>query len=117
MKNWHQSEEGKLSERETKRKRREIISQLPHTFTEEEWQQCLEHFNHSCAYCGSKKNIQRDHFISVFNFGYYTKDNMVVACGFCNPSKGDRDFFEWYSKQDFYEKEREEKILNYLGRA
>ena len=80
-------------------RRKEIMEQLPYTFTEEEWQQCLEYFDYSCAYCGSKKNIQQDHFVSIMNDGPYTKNNMVVACGFCNPSKSDSNFFEWYPKQ------------------
>jgi cytochrome c553 len=115
MEVWRKSKEGKLSERKSKKRRREIMSQLPYTFTKKEWQECLDHFDHACAYCGSTENIQRDHFISVFNYGPYTKDNMIVACGFCNPSKCDNDFFKWYPKQEFYSKERENKILKYLG--
>jgi hypothetical protein len=111
---WKQSERGRLLDVWQHQRRKEIMEQLPYTFTEEEWQDCLKYFNYSCAYCGSKKNIQQDHFISIMNDGPYTKDNMVVACGFCNPSKSDSDFFEWYPKQKFYNQEREKMILEYL---
>jgi 5-methylcytosine-specific restriction endonuclease McrA len=101
--------------KEVKRRRKEAMSKLPNTFTNEEWQECLKYFNHTCAYCGNKEKLQRDHFVSAMHGGPFTKENVVCACSICNLRKGDRDFFEWYPKQDFYSKKREEKILRYLG--
>jgi hypothetical protein len=115
IKNYRQSEEGRLKDRLQHKRRKELMEQLPNTFTNEERNQCFKYFDYSCAYCGSKNKIQEDHFISIMNDGPYTKNNIIVACGFCNPSKGDSDFFEWYPKQSFYSKEREDKILSYLG--
>lgn len=115
MENYRKSEEGRIADKLQHKKKREKMNQLPYTLTEDEWIQCLEHFNYSCAYCGSVSNIQKDHFVSIFNDGSYSKDNILPACGFCNPSKGDSDFFNWYPKQEFYNKEREEKILKYLS--
>jgi hypothetical protein len=112
---YYNSPAGKLSEKQAKKKRREIMKQLPNTFTKEEWDQCKEYFNHSCAYCESTNKIQKDHFVSVLNYGPTTKENIVVACNKCNPSKGDFDFFQWYPGQLFYSQEREEKIIKYLG--
>jgi hypothetical protein len=114
---WYNSPAGKLSEKEAKKKRREIMKQLPNTFTKEEWEQCKEYFNYQCVYCGNenKEKFQRDHFISVLNYGPFTKENIVCSCPRCNSSKGDFDFFQWYPGQLFYSKEREEKILTYLG--
>lgn len=113
--NWRKSQKGKLSQSISRKKKRLIKKQVESTFTEEQWQECLEHFNYSCAYCGSTNKLQQDHFIPIIKYGPYTKENMVVACGFCNPSKGDSDFYDWYPKQKFYSKERENKILEYLG--
>jgi 5-methylcytosine-specific restriction endonuclease McrA len=115
--NYYKSNKHKLVEKLTKAKRREAMSKLPNTFTKEEWEECLEYFNHECAYCGNKEKLQRDHFVSALKGGPFTKDNVVAACSICNLRKGDKDFFEWYPKQDFYDEIREEKILNYIRRT
>lgn len=88
---------------------------LPSTFTAEQWEKCKEHFNHSCAYCGSKSILEQDHFIPLSKGGEYTKDNIVPACEKCNPSKSNKDFEDWYIEQLFYSNARERKILKYLG--
>ena len=104
--------------------RRARIKELEATFTEYDWEVALNHFNKSCAYCGVKQEthikhknqrLHQDHFIPLSKGGTYTVDNIVPACGNCNPSKGDRDFFEWYPQKDFYNKDREDKIINYLN--
>jgi 5-methylcytosine-specific restriction endonuclease McrA len=98
-----------------KAKRKEAMSQLPYNFTDEQWQECKEYFNNRCAYCGKEEKLQREHFVSALKGGPFTKENIVPACSICNLKKGDRDFFEWYSEQDFYSEQRENKILDYLG--
>jgi 5-methylcytosine-specific restriction endonuclease McrA len=105
----------KAWEKITKKRRREAMSKLPNNFTKEEWQECLEYFNHVCAYCNNTEKLQRDHFVSALKNGPFTKENIVPACPVCNLRKGDKDFFKWYPKQTFYNKEKEEKILKHLG--
>jgi len=105
-------------------KKRAKIRNLEHSLTTKQWRQCLKHFNNSCAYCGltDKENMQKyekaleqDHFIPIANNGEYTINNIIPACRGCNASKRDRDFFEWYPQQEYYSKERENKILKHLN--
>lgn len=88
---------------------------LPHTLTEDEWNNALKKFNYKCAYCGKKVVLQKDHFIPVSKDGGYTVENIVPSCGSCNSSKNNQDFFEWYPTYKFYNKNREVRILKYLG--
>lgn len=99
-----------------KRHRRDArIRELPYTLTIEEWNENLEHFDNACSYCGSKENIEKEHFIALTKGGGYTKENIIPACRPCNSSKNNSCFFEWYPKQDHYCEEREIKITNYLN--
>ena len=101
--------------RDYSRERNEKMMSLPHTLTEEEWQDTLKEFNYECAYCGEKSDLEKDHFVPVSKDGGYTIDNIVPSCMNCNRSKYNYDFFDWYFNQDFYNEEREIHILKYLG--
>ena len=91
------------------------------TMTDEEWLECQNYFkdengNLRCAYCNKVIEVATvEHFIPIAKGGTLTKENVLPACLSCNTSKQDKDFFEWYPQQEFYSKEREEKILEYLG--
>jgi 5-methylcytosine-specific restriction endonuclease McrA len=100
---------------EGNKRRREMIKSLPNTLTKEQWKEKLEIFNHSCAYCGKVKKLCEEHFISVFNQGGRTYDNMIPACISCNSSKGENDFFDWYPTYKHYDKDRFDFILKHLG--
>lgn len=96
-------------------RRKSLKRKLPSTFTDKQWEKCKKYFDGKCAYCGNGTDkLEQDHFIALSNNGEYTKNNIVPACRFCNTSKKNKDFFEWYSQQEFYSKEREKKILKYL---
>jgi 5-methylcytosine-specific restriction endonuclease McrA len=99
---------------EIRQRRRSRKKNVEHNFSWEEWENCIEHFQHKCAYCGKKKKLQQDHFIPLNNGGEYTTNNIVPACKSCNSGKCDRDFFEWYPTKEFYSKKREKFILDYL---
>lgn len=115
QKKWTQSDRGnKLSRLKTNayraRKRK-----LPNDFTPQQWEECIQHFDNGCAYCGEKSELlEQEHFIPVSKGGAFTKNNIVIACRTCNASKTDRDFFEWYPEQPYYSQSREMKILQYL---
>lgn len=96
-------------------KRNQKMMDLPHTLTDEEWNNTLKEFEYKCAYCGNQSYLEKDHFIPVSKDGEYTINNILPACKRCNQSKYTYDFFEWYINQDFYDKNREMHILNYLG--
>lgn len=98
-----------------KNKRDAMKRSLLNTFTKNDWNYCLAHFDYSCAYCGErKKSFHQDHFIPISKGGEYTKYNIVPTCETCNIRKSDRDFKEWYTEQDFYDPKREERVLKYL---
>jgi len=96
-------------------KQRAFKKYLQATFTIENWEICKTYFNNKCAYCGKETELQQEHFIPLSKNGEYTKNNIIPTCAFCNNSKHSKDFFEWYLKQQFYSKERENKILSYLA--
>jgi len=89
--------------------------ELPHTFTFKHWENAKQHFNNLCAYCGQEEPLTQDHFIALKGGGEYSINNIVPVCRRCNCSKNAQDFFTWYPKQSFYSKQREQKILKYLG--
>jgi len=92
-------------------KKKELLS----TLTLEQWQEIKVFFNFKCVYCGKEKPLEQDHFIPLSKDGEYTKTNIVPACKSCNCSKYNLDFFEWYPRQLFYNKKREQKILKFLN--
>jgi 5-methylcytosine-specific restriction endonuclease McrA len=96
-------------------KREALKRRLLADFNAEEWELCKKVFNNKCCYCNKKAELTQDHFIPLSKGGEYTKSNIVPACASCNSSKNKKDFFEWYPQQEFYDKKREQKILNYLN--
>jgi len=113
MKEWRKSNPDKLQVNRVKR--RTLKRGLPSTFTVNDWHKCKEHFNGKCAYCGYEGALSQDHFIALSKGGEYTKNNIIPVCGNCNTRKNNKNFFEWYPKQEFYSKKREQKILKYLN--
>jgi hypothetical protein len=53
----------------------------------------------SCHYCGDGSNLSLDHLIPQFVNGEHSANNLVVACRFCNSSKGSLDFLVWMAKK------------------
>ncbi len=98
-----------------KQKRRALKFNLPSTLTVDQWNETKEYFNNRCAYCGKEKSLAQEHFVPLSKGGEYTHNNIIPACRSCNSSKNNKDFFEWYPQQPYYSKEREQKILDFLG--
>lgn len=110
--------------RQSVQRRRSKVKKLPYTLTIEEWNDIKSHFNNSCAYCGMteekhmekfNERLHQEHFVALSNGGEYTRNNIIPSCKSCNSSKCDKDFFEWYFKQEYYSKNRERKILKFLN--
>lgn len=89
--------------------------QLQATLTISQWKAAKEHFDNKCAYCGKDGPLHQDHFIALSRLGEYSFNNIIPACPYCNQSKNDHSFFDWYPKQTFYSKRREAKILKFLN--
>lgn len=129
-KKWRASSNGQLWRKENKKAlnirgqiRRAKKRELPHTLTIKQWEETKEHFNDSCAYCGvtesEHKNqfeqvLHQEHIIPLSGGGGYTKDNIIPSCHKCNSSKGDSNLKDWYQSKNYYDKEKEDKILNFI---
>jgi hypothetical protein len=109
----YQKENPEVSVRES-HKRRAMKKQLPCTLTANQWQKIKYHFDNVCAYCGKKAKLTQEHFIPISKGGGYTKDNIIPACISCNCSKQDTYFYQWYPSHEHYNKQREQKIYDYL---
>lgn len=85
-------------------------------FSKSDWDECLAHFNNSCAYCGKpSKILQVEHVTPLSRNGSHTKTNIVPACKKCNRDKFTKTLDEWYPYQKFHSKEREMKMHQWLG--
>jgi 5-methylcytosine-specific restriction endonuclease McrA len=79
------------------RSRRTQVKSLPTTLTIQQWRECLDYWEHSCAYCGSTKHIEMDHFVPVTSpkcLGTVA-NNIIPACKSCNSSKQNKDALTW----------------------
>jgi hypothetical protein len=119
---YRQTEQGKKAGRMGSQRRLARVRSLPATFTNEQWEDCKNHFGNACCYCGEREEdneqgfvLEQDHFIALNNKGPYTKENVVSSCKSCNISKYDHFFFNWYRTRPYYSLERENRILEYLN--
>jgi 5-methylcytosine-specific restriction endonuclease McrA len=83
-------------------------------FTHDQWVGVKRVFDNKCAYCGNDSKLSQEHFVPLSKGGDYSISNIIPACTNCNSSKGNKNFFEWYPLQEFYNKNREGKILTHL---
>lgn len=65
--------------------------------TSKQWQEILEVFSHSCAYCLCQATAI-DHLTPIFLGGKDEPDNVVPACKRCNSSKGKKPLLQWLLK-------------------
>ncbi len=93
-------------------RRRAKINNLPNTFTSQDWQRCLEYFNHRCAACGKPQGlwhvIAADHWYPLSSptcLGTVPL-NIIPLCharkdgaGGCNNLKLDKDPETWLIEQ------------------
>ena len=87
---------------------------LKSTLTTNQWQQCLSHFKHQCAYCDCTEKLEQEHVIPVSKGGHYTADNIIPACRSCNASKNNKSLEEWYVNHQSYSTLRMDFIKDYL---
>lgn len=99
-------------------KRRARKAQLPNTLTTEEYENTLEYFNHSCAYCGcelNKDNHHMEHVVPVSKGGGTTQKNIIPSCASCNSSKHTKTLADFYRYSDDFSIERLTQIAKYLA--
>lgn len=96
-------------------KRKARKNSLLSGYTIEQWEECKKHFNNVCCYCGETKVLTQEHFVPLSYKGEFTINNIIPACQYCNSSKKNKNFFEWYPAYKGYSKKRERTILKYLN--
>lgn len=70
--------------------------------TSEEWQDRLNEFLNSCAYCGSAGEMEIEHMVPLSRNGKHTRSNVVPACGDCNRKKGSKTLMEFARELGHY---------------
>ena len=78
------------------------------------WRQAIkEKWNYECAYCGSEENLTLDHITPRSKGGSERVTNVLCACHSCNQSKGHQMWSDWFLSQDFFDKEKLSKIIEW----
>lgn len=91
-----------------------------HEINKFEWEACKTYFNNSCAYCGMSNDeakIKTNNYLHkehVDHTGSNGLDNCIPACKICNSSKHIKDMKQWFIQQDFYSKEKYDKIVKWI---
>ena len=92
--------------------------------TENELIQVLEMFktengSNVCPYCDREiKNtidIHLDHFKPLSKGGDNNLNNLIPVCKYCNRSKANEFFNEWFKEQFFYNQAREDNIIRHVN--
>ena len=77
------------------RRRRKRVAAADNDLTPAQWAE-LQSLWGGCAYCGATdRALQRDCVQPIARGGRYTLDNVVPACGPCNPSKSTVEVTRW----------------------
>ena len=107
--------EGKAANKRAKHKYRTKKEGNGGEYTPDEWNQCLNYFNHCDAYTGEPlTTTEIEHIIPVDKGGTTYIYNIVPANKSTNCSKGKKDLWEWYSKQPYFTWERYLKICFWI---
>ena len=78
------------------------------------WRRSIkEKWNYECAYCGSEENLTLDHITPRSKGGSDRVTNVLCACHSCNHSKGHQMWSDWFLSQDFFDKEKLSKIIEW----
>lgn len=110
---------GSVLYRSLKRRARE--SGQPLEVTRIELQALFAAFDGKCIYCGITEDEAGhshhvDHIIAESEGGRHHKSNLVLACIFCNTSKGNEPFFSFYlRKMDKIKHENFNTLIHYVA--
>ena len=118
VRKWQKNNPDKMFNQSQKRRLRE--ENQGKGITKEQWLEMMEFFNWSCAYSNiqlNKNNRTIDHIVPLSKGGDHEIWNLIPMETHLNSSKNDKDWLEWYRKQDFYSKERLNKIYEWIEYA
>jgi 5-methylcytosine-specific restriction endonuclease McrA len=68
-------------------------------YTQSQWNDLLEQWNHRCAYCGADGKLEADHVAPLSRGGKHDIDNILPACQSCNRKKHNKYVIEWLSNE------------------
>lgn len=94
-------------------KRRFKLKNQGRGITKEQWYEMMIFFNFKCAYSDillNENNRSIDHIVPLDNGGLNEIWNCVPMLRNYNSSKNATDMYTWYKQQEFYSKERLNKI-------
>lgn len=81
--------------RAIRRKRKGELRAARLEFAERDWARLLQQYRWSCAYCGRKGELHRDHVLPLSRGGRHSVGNILPACPACNMSKKARLLSDW----------------------
>ena len=93
---------------------RNILSNLRNeSFTKKDWQETINYFNNSCAYCGKKTNLVMEHIVPINrkSLGEHRLGNIIPSCKQCNIEKSDKSFIDFLDKDI----DKIQKIQKYMS--
>ena len=89
--------------------------------TKEQWLEMMIFFDFKCAYSGEKLNNKEvrtvDHIVALDNGGLNEIWNCIPMYRNYNSSKGVKDMLDWYRQQEYFSKERLNKIYAWIEYA
>ena len=111
---YYQTSQGQIALFNGYAKRRKREETQGNGITKEQWLEMMNFFEWKCAYSGvlvdTQGNRSIDHIIPISKGGEHEVWNCVPMDRSLNKSKKDTDILEWYTSQEFYSKERLDKI-------
>jgi len=90
-KRWRDANAEKCAAQQHCRRARKVAATVEDFDIMEAW----ERDGYTCAYCGSTEDLTIDHIVPLSRGGAHSFDNLTVACGTCNNSKGAKKLIEW----------------------
>lgn len=113
VKRWRELNKDMVREQSRVKRVRKANSHGSHTIGD--FYKVCEEFEWECSYCGcelNKRSATEDHVIPLVKGGTDLIKNIVPACRSCNSSKQDQDLIKWYPEQDFFDKAKQDLILD-----
>lgn len=96
--------------------RYERLKQVENSLTAAEWEECLRFFEYRDAYTGLPlQRATQDHIVPITSFGGTVKNNIVPCERSTNSSKHNNNMIVWYKQQIFFDENRLNKILEWMG--
>lgn len=85
-------------------------------YTEKDWEECLEYFGNCDAYTGKPLTNPIKHLVIPAEFnGDFVKENIIPCNEDVDIQRGENHFIHWFKEQPFFNQERLNKILEWMG--